>query len=79
VLREASSSVRRKVEKRTPEAALTRLRSPEFDPDCKRNQPQRANAYLISGGNHAARNRYGKEQGCKNRDVGVGWNSACCP
>ncbi len=79
VLRDTSRSASRRPEQATPEAALTRVRSPELDRDCQRYQPQRTNAYLINGGNHAARNRYGKELGCKNRDVGVGWNSACCP
>lgn len=57
----------------------TRSRSPDFDEDCRVNQPSRPNAYLIRGGSHGARNQHGKELGCKNRDVGVGWNSTCCP
>jgi formylglycine-generating enzyme required for sulfatase activity len=57
----------------------TRRRSPEFDGDCRSNQPKRPNAFLFEGGSHKGRNRYGRELGCKNRDVGVGWNSACCP
>jgi formylglycine-generating enzyme required for sulfatase activity len=57
----------------------TRQRSPEFDEDCRRNQPARPNAFVFEGGSHQGRNRYGRELGCKNRDVGVGWNSACCP
>lgn len=60
-------------------AAVARTRSPEFDEDCRQNQPKRPNAYLVQGGSHLDRNRYGNELGCKNRDVGVGWNSACCP
>jgi formylglycine-generating enzyme required for sulfatase activity len=64
---------------REPEPAPTRRRSPEFDDDCQRNQPRRPNAFLFEGGSHQGRNLYGRELGCKNRDVGVGWNSACCP
>lgn len=60
-------------------AAVTRTRSPEFDADCQANQPTRPVAYRYSGGQHAARNAAGQRDGCKNRDVGVGWNSACCP
>lgn len=59
--------------------ALTRERSPEYDDDCHRNQPRRPDAYLLKGGTHSSRNRYGKELGCKNRDLGVGWSSTCCP
>jgi len=62
-----------------PDEALSRARSPEYDEDCRRNQPRRPDAYLLKGGTHSARNRYGKELGCKNRDAGVGWNSTCCP
>lgn len=61
------------------EDSPTRNRSPEFDEDCKTNQPSRPNAYRIAGGTHLGRNKYGRDNGCKNRDVGVGWNSACCP
>ncbi len=59
--------------------AVSRARSPEFDDDCRTNQPQRPVAYRFSGGEHLARNAVVKGGGCKNRDVGVGWNSACCP
>ena len=60
-------------------AAVTRAPSPEFDADCQANQPTRPHAYRYSGGEHLARNDVGSAAGCKNRDVGVGWNSACCP
>jgi hypothetical protein len=60
-------------------AAVTRTRSPEFDADCQTNQPSRPHAYRLGGGEHLARNLVGKSLGCKNRDVGVGFNSACCP
>ncbi len=58
---------------------VTRLRSPEFDNDCRKNQPQRPNAYRLIGGEHLARNAVASGAHCKNRDVGVGWNSVCCP
>jgi hypothetical protein len=58
---------------------VTRSRSPEFDGDCQQNQPKRPSAYRLSGGEHKARNQVARESGCKNRDVGDGWNSVCCP
>jgi hypothetical protein len=60
-------------------ALVTRAPSPEFDGDCRANQPARPRAFRFSGGSHAARNVVSRAAGCKNRDVGVGWNSACCP
>ncbi len=59
--------------------AVVRTRSPKFDADCQANQPKRPLAFRLDGGEHLARNRVAAEQGCKNRDVGVGWNSVCCP
>ncbi|MDQ2647046.1 MAG: formylglycine-generating enzyme family protein [Myxococcota bacterium] len=58
---------------------VSRARSPEFDSDCMKSQRDRPHAFRYSGGTHDARNEVGRSQGCKNRDVGVGWNSACCP
>lgn len=60
-------------------AKVARERSPSFDEDCRANQPSRPVAYKYTGGEHVERNQAGKRDGCKNRDVGVGWNSACCP
>lgn len=60
-------------------AAVQRARSPEFDADCRKNAPSQPHAYKLTGGGHLARNAVGKSLGCRNRDVGVGWNSACCP
>jgi formylglycine-generating enzyme required for sulfatase activity len=60
-------------------ALVTRAPTPEFDGDCRANQPARPRAFRYSGGSHAARNLVSKGAGCKNRDVGVGWNSTCCP
>jgi len=58
---------------------VTRARSPEFDADCVQNKPGRPHAYRYSGGTHHARNLVSARAGCANRDVGVGWNSCCCP
>ncbi len=60
-------------------AGVTSARSPGFDPDCQKYYPGRPHAYRYSGGSHAARNIVSSGVGCKNRDVGVGWNSTCCP
>lgn len=59
--------------------AVTRARSPEFDADCVASNPARPRAYHYTGAGHVERNVVGKTHGCKNRDVGVGFNSACCP
>lgn len=61
------------------ESPVRKVRSPEFDNDCKMYQPSRPVAWRFEGGTHAGRNKAGGRAGCKNRDVGVGWNSACCP
>lgn len=60
-------------------AAVTRARTPEFDRDCATFQEKRPFAYRFERSSHEARNQVARESGCKNRDVGVGWNSACCP
>jgi formylglycine-generating enzyme required for sulfatase activity/tetratricopeptide (TPR) repeat protein len=59
--------------------AVTRERSADFDADCLKNSRDRPHAFRYVGGSHAARNFVSRRSGCKNRDVGVGWNSACCP
>jgi formylglycine-generating enzyme required for sulfatase activity len=59
--------------------AIERQPNPEFDADCLKNQPSRPRAYRFSGSTHEARNLAARRAGCKNRDVGVGWNSTCCP
>lgn len=69
------------VQSRDVEAELklvTRSRSPEFDADCQANFRDRPRAFRYVGGTSPARTLVGKRDGCKNRDVGVGWNSACC-
>lgn len=58
---------------------VRRMRSSEFDADCAHNSRDRPHAFRYVGGSHAARNFVSRHSGCKNRDVGVGWNSACCP
>ncbi len=58
---------------------IRRERSPEFDADCRANQRDRSHAFRYLGGTHEARNLVSRRDGCKNRDVGVGWNSTCCP
>lgn len=60
-------------------AAVLRVRTPEFDRDCTTFQEKRPFAYRFDGSSHEARNQVARGAGCKNRDVGVGWNSACCP
>jgi hypothetical protein len=58
---------------------VKRVRSSEFDVDCRNNSRDRPHSFRYVGGSHAARNLVSRRSGCKNRDVGVGWNSACCP
>jgi hypothetical protein len=60
-------------------ASVTKARTPEFDKDCATFQEPRRFAYRFEGSTHDARNQVLRGAGCKNRDVGVGWNSACCP
>jgi formylglycine-generating enzyme required for sulfatase activity len=54
-------------------------RTPAFDADCQHISRDRPQAFRYVGGSHAARNLVSRRSGCKNRDVGVGWNSTCCP
>jgi formylglycine-generating enzyme required for sulfatase activity len=56
-----------------------RLRSPSFDKDCQTNFPGMPSAYQWKGGTFQAREPLIRAAGCKKRDVGVGWSSACCP
>lgn len=58
---------------------VLRTRTREFDSDCHTNYSGRPRAYRYSGGSHRGRNLASQRRGCKNRDVGVGWNSTCCP
>jgi formylglycine-generating enzyme required for sulfatase activity len=61
------------------QAPVRRARSAELDADCARYHASRPRAYRYTGGTHTARNASGRSAGCVNRDVGVGWNSTCCP
>ena len=63
----------------TGASPVTRARTPGFDADCQANKPGRPSAYRYSGGTHHGRNQVSARAGCSNRDVGVGWNSTCCP
>jgi len=58
---------------------VQRAASPEFNGDCCTNFAPRLHAFRYFGGTHQARNLVSGRAGCKNRDVGVGWNSTCCP
>lgn len=58
---------------------VVRARTPSFDADCAAHYPGRPSAYRYAGGTHAKRNAVSASAGCSNRDVGVGWNSTCCP
>ncbi|MEZ4233724.1 MAG: SUMF1/EgtB/PvdO family nonheme iron enzyme [Polyangiaceae bacterium] len=58
---------------------VSRSRTAGFDSDCDAHYPGRPHAYRYTGGTHAKRNAVSGGAGCKNRDVGVGWNSCCCP
>jgi len=60
-------------------AGVTRVASPEFEPDCRKNFRSRPHSFRYSGGTHRGRNLVSRSAGCKNRDVGVGFNSTCCP
>jgi formylglycine-generating enzyme required for sulfatase activity len=60
-------------------AGVTRAPAPEFEADCAQNFRGRPHAFRYSGGTHRGRNLVSRSAGCKNRDVGVGFNSTCCP
>jgi formylglycine-generating enzyme required for sulfatase activity len=60
-------------------AGVTRVPAPELEADCQQNFSGRPHAFRYSGGTHRGRNLVSRSAGCKNRDVGVGFNSTCCP
>jgi formylglycine-generating enzyme required for sulfatase activity len=60
-------------------AGVVRAPAPEFEADCRQNFHGRPHAFRYSGGTHRGRNLVSRSAGCKNRDVGVGFNSSCCP
>jgi hypothetical protein len=60
------------------EAPITRIRTPQFDNDCRANWPQTPHAYRFSGGTFYSRNPVIRGAGCSKRDMGGTWTSACC-
>ena len=75
----AEEAVSPAVDLEAEKAGVTRLPAPEFESDCARNFHGRPHAFRYSGGTHRGRNLVSRSAGCKNRDVGVGFNSTCCP
>ncbi len=59
-------------------APLGRARSPGFDADCAANFPGLTVAYNFSGGTFHDREPLVRGAGCKKRDVGPSFTSACC-
>ncbi len=58
--------------------APVKIRSPEFDEDCK-HYPGFPTGYTFRGGKFQDREPIVAGSGCKKRDIGVGWTSVCCP
>lgn len=58
---------------------VVRTRTPEHDPDCKKNYPGHPAAYRFSGSTFHGRNPMINAGGCVRRDMGETWTSACCP
>ena len=71
--------VRQSVDLDAEQKLVQRAPAPEFTADCQANFGARVHAFRYFGGTHEARNLVSHRAGCKNRDVGVGWNSTCCP
>jgi sulfatase modifying factor 1 len=61
------------------DAPPKRVRASGFDADCQKHYPGLPVAYQWVGGNWGAREPLISGAGCKKRDIGVGWSSACCP
>lgn len=57
---------------------LGRARAPRYDADCAQHFPGAPIAYSFTGGSFHDREPMVRASGCKKRDVGVGWTSACC-
>jgi hypothetical protein len=74
----AGSSGTKSVEPAGP-ATLSVYRDPQFDEDCRHYKPGRPICYQVKGGSFADRERKRRQMGCANRDVGLDFNSACCP
>lgn len=62
----------------TPKPAMV-YRDPQFDEDCRHYKPGRPVSYNVKGGSFADRERIRRQRGCANRDVGLDFNSTCCP
>jgi formylglycine-generating enzyme required for sulfatase activity len=75
----AAEEAPHEVDLQAEKAGVTRVPTPELDPDCSKNFKGRPRAYRYTGGTHRGRNLVSRSAGCKNRDVGVGFNSTCCP
>ncbi len=62
-----------------PPVPATAYRDPQFDEDCARYKPGRPICYNVKGGGFADRETIRRHMGCVNRDVGLDFNSICCP
>jgi hypothetical protein len=61
-------------------AAITRRRTPQFDADCQKYWPGTKTSWMFTGGpNFPSRMPKLRSYGCKPRDMGWKWTSACCP
>ena len=59
--------------------AVTRSRTAQFDADCQKNWPEYPYSYLFNGGgNYHDRKPVLSANGCRPRDMGTKWTSACC-
>ncbi len=56
-----------------------KIRSAEFDEDCKKHYAGKPSGYTFRGGSFAAREPVVASSGCVKRDIGSGWTSVCCP
>jgi formylglycine-generating enzyme required for sulfatase activity len=57
---------------------FTRTRTPQHDPDCRKNWPETPASYRWDGGTFHSRNPIIASAGCVKRDMGRDWTSACC-
>ncbi len=75
----ASSTAIASAAPRPEDETPVRGRAARFDEDCQKHYPGLPVAYNWSGGTFQAREPLIRGAGCKKRDVGKGWSSACCP
>lgn len=73
-----SSTEPKSQEDKGPKPA-TVSRDPQYDADCAQYKPGRPICHNVKGGNFADRERIRRQMGCANRDVGLDFNSICCP